>query len=533
MKMESITFTKRAMNLVAKGKLKEAINILAMNVGQNINEIGDDLLLVSSLLHNFEYREAMNLSNSNTREDVTLAIIRLIRRIENIKSIILDSTNDLFDEIEFSESSAVEKIFSEKDYDRKGELTLMFMYLFENTLFVEDHEKELDTAKTIEQVGLALLKISYCVFFNKFNPKKETIELVYKSVFNKNDTISYLSIYTLYVLCNYSSIFPGILKLESKQQNELTRLLCFGEKDNYSKSRLIHILSKSSKDYSCVFPFPKYLSKIINNNADFRVVEENLEINHSLNNIFYLFLDDKSQNLRKAASLALGRGRYDSKLLSSHYLGIIHDLKSTKNEKMEALIYLSKSRYKIQWADLIYLLDEQDMQLEFLCCLLNAEDFDTLYKIITNHKIALKFKVGAIVFIFNNSALDWAKIKEKNEALLFEILQAYFNEPVNLKSNSAEVSRKVFNDLNAQIELENALIYDIRFPPQEGEHSKSWFVIDVDRNKQQAFECSIKTPRMLDLNDYGTILYSGWGNGPNETIKKDLNARYGMYRNDV
>ncbi|MFD0744593.1 hypothetical protein ACFQ1L_24320 [Phytohabitans flavus] len=72
---------------------------------------------------------------------------------------------------------------------------------------------------------------------------------------------------------------------------------------------------------------------------------------------------------------------------------------------------------------------------------------------------------------------------------------------------------------------ERDLVYDLRFPEGDGE---VFFLIKIEPAKHQAFKDVLATPQIIDLRDYGTILYSGWGE-PDEEIKDEMRFRYRMY----
>lgn len=79
-----------------------------------------------------------------------------------------------------------------------------------------------------------------------------------------------------------------------------------------------------------------------------------------------------------------------------------------------------------------------------------------------------------------------------------------------------------------KISGERDLVYDLRFPEGDGE---VYFIIKIDPPKHDAFKAVLKTPQIIDLRDYGDILYSGWGEPPEE-IKDEMREKYRMYEDN-
>ena len=75
------------------------------------------------------------------------------------------------------------------------------------------------------------------------------------------------------------------------------------------------------------------------------------------------------------------------------------------------------------------------------------------------------------------------------------------------------------------VSRERALVYDLRFPESDGE---VYFIIKVEPAKHQAFKDVLKTPKIIDLRDYGEVLYSGWGE-PSDARKEEMRFLYRMY----
>ena len=55
----------------------------------------------------------------------------------------------------------------------------------------------------------------------------------------------------------------------------------------------------------------------------------------------------------------------------------------------------------------------------------------------------------------------------------------------------------------------------------------AWYYIMVDRGKREAFRNQNGVSR-LSLSEYGTILYSGFGENPPDAIVKRMNKEYGF-----
>lgn len=59
------------------------------------------------------------------------------------------------------------------------------------------------------------------------------------------------------------------------------------------------------------------------------------------------------------------------------------------------------------------------------------------------------------------------------------------------------------------------------------EHGFScWFYVKVEKPKLELFKARLKSDHM-ELKDYGTILYSGWGKTPPEDIRRKLHEEFG------
>ena len=56
---------------------------------------------------------------------------------------------------------------------------------------------------------------------------------------------------------------------------------------------------------------------------------------------------------------------------------------------------------------------------------------------------------------------------------------------------------------------------------------QAWYYVTVDKSKKDTFE-SLQGAQSLNLNDYGKILYSGYGDEPPEDIKKTMEDEYGF-----
>jgi hypothetical protein len=77
----------------------------------------------------------------------------------------------------------------------------------------------------------------------------------------------------------------------------------------------------------------------------------------------------------------------------------------------------------------------------------------------------------------------------------------------------------------ARIEKETALVYDLRVM-LEGD--ARYFIVKIPPTKRAAFLDAVAKDAGFTLEDYGEILYQGWGE-PSEEVKAMLRARYGMY----
>ncbi len=55
---------------------------------------------------------------------------------------------------------------------------------------------------------------------------------------------------------------------------------------------------------------------------------------------------------------------------------------------------------------------------------------------------------------------------------------------------------------------------------------KCWYYVMVDKAKHSLFKAKLKTD-FIQLNDYGNILYSGWGEEPPEEMKQKIEEQFG------
>lgn len=56
---------------------------------------------------------------------------------------------------------------------------------------------------------------------------------------------------------------------------------------------------------------------------------------------------------------------------------------------------------------------------------------------------------------------------------------------------------------------------------------QAWYYVLVDKSKKSMFE-SIQGTQSLNLNDYGKIIFSGYGDEPPEDMKKKMEDEYGF-----
>lgn len=87
-------------------------------------------------------------------------------------------------------------------------------------------------------------------------------------------------------------------------------------------------------------------------------------------------------------------------------------------------------------------------------------------------------------------------------------------------------SRKSGGDFVASIIRQKALVYVLscRFDDR-----KAWYIFEVEPAKRKEFEKRFSAGESFDATDYGTILHSGWGEGPDEALKAELREKYGLY----
>lgn len=79
-----------------------------------------------------------------------------------------------------------------------------------------------------------------------------------------------------------------------------------------------------------------------------------------------------------------------------------------------------------------------------------------------------------------------------------------------------------------RFERERDLVYDLRFPEGDDE---VYFIIKIDPSRHDDFKAVLKTPQIIDLRDYGDILYSGYG-APPESVRNEMKRKYRMYEDE-
>ena len=78
----------------------------------------------------------------------------------------------------------------------------------------------------------------------------------------------------------------------------------------------------------------------------------------------------------------------------------------------------------------------------------------------------------------------------------------------------------------AKILREKALIYDIRWRDVSGE--MAYVIFEAEKAKHDAFLRILDSKETFDISDYGTILYTDFGE-PDDDLKAELNKKYGLY----
>ncbi len=58
---------------------------------------------------------------------------------------------------------------------------------------------------------------------------------------------------------------------------------------------------------------------------------------------------------------------------------------------------------------------------------------------------------------------------------------------------------------------------------------RAYFIVRFDKAKYQEFERLFEQGKLLNLGDYGEILYSGW-NEPSQEEKVVFREKYGLYQ---
>ena len=77
----------------------------------------------------------------------------------------------------------------------------------------------------------------------------------------------------------------------------------------------------------------------------------------------------------------------------------------------------------------------------------------------------------------------------------------------------------------AKILKQTALVYDLRWRDVSGE--MAYAIFEADKMKHDAFKRKLDSSDTYDLSDYGTVLYTDFGEPP-ATLKAELKEKYGM-----
>ena len=85
------------------------------------------------------------------------------------------------------------------------------------------------------------------------------------------------------------------------------------------------------------------------------------------------------------------------------------------------------------------------------------------------------------------------------------------------------MSRRSFTDIIKSSRSSD--VYLIR--GKDTTNRRAWYYLLVEKTKKRLFENDVKSSQM-QLTDYGTIVYSGYGENPPEDIRQKMEDEYGF-----
>lgn len=76
-----------------------------------------------------------------------------------------------------------------------------------------------------------------------------------------------------------------------------------------------------------------------------------------------------------------------------------------------------------------------------------------------------------------------------------------------------------------QISQQKAILYELN---SVVDGRTAWYILEVKSAKHNEFKRLLHSGAAMELTDYGTVLYSGWGKHPNSQIQAELRDKYNL-----
>lgn len=531
MKIKEVTY--KTKNLIAKGELDNAIELLVNAFSNELTDISDELLLVSSQLSDYNRKKNLNIPTERTYEELAWSLIQLTRRIEkNSLKPNFEAKNDLSYENRISKKAIIEKIYLEKDYEKQENLTIKFLCVYEEGEKGSIEEDIItlsnDIPKNKHELGIKLLLLCNHAFKRNFHPEDKTIQLVYNLIFCNEENLSYIAIYTFYWFSNGYLKRKGMISLDEKQRKKLVEFLCFQEENINSKKRLIHIISKAHPNYESFEPCQEFLLGIKRSNKNINLkVKFERKINEDFNNIISIFAKRNNEVLKKVSVLGLGRGGYKLFDISKYFLELAQDRNNLVQEREEALLYLSQYRNFESWESLAYMATDKESVLKFLACCIGNNQVDLLKRLFINDELTSKYKIAIAAYLYNNYPKEFSELVSSDRTNMLNMTSQYLAIKVDdLFEVMGDVSERIYEELNAQYLLENEIVYGLRAKQKYG---MAYYILKVEKDKHVTFDAKWKGKEKVELTDYGELLYKGYGDPPDK-VKNEMRIKYGMYK---
>lgn len=97
-----------------------------------------------------------------------------------------------------------------------------------------------------------------------------------------------------------------------------------------------------------------------------------------------------------------------------------------------------------------------------------------------------------------------------------------------MKFSQRFTPNKTFGNFVACLTQQRSLFYLLNMTFND---RTAWYVFEVDPNKQKLFDSQFAPGIDMELSDFGTVHYKGWGAEPPQSLKIELSYRFGLFDN--